>query len=210
MKPIGIENQPVSKVEWVDPHDLYANDWNPNNVAPPEMRLLKISILEDGWTQPIVASPEGRVLDGFHRWTLGRTDEDVRSMTNGLVPVVRLAVTAEHERMTTIRHNRARGSHYVRRMADLVHWLADSGVPDDEIAFRLQMDPEEVTRLRDRGSMIKRHTLTESGDEYSVAWEPAEDKDGTKAESPWLWRMERGKGARRPEPVPQPAFDKED
>ena len=209
MKPEGVDRQPVSAVQWVDPATLTANSWNPNHVSPPEMRLLKISILEDGWTMPVVVGKDHEIIDGFHRYTLGLSDPDVRALTGGLIPIVVLDLTPEHRRMSTIRHNRARGSHYVRRMADLVHWLVDSGVPDDEIAFRLQMDPEEVARLRDRGSMIKRHTTTEEGDQYSVAWEPAEDKDGTKAESPWLWRMERGKGARRPEPVPQPTFEED-
>src|SRR5262245_27363791 len=141
----GIENQPLNVVEWVDPKTLRANHYNPNKVAPPEMDLLKISILEDGWTQPIVARPDGEIVDGFHRYTLGSTDPDVPALTGGLVPVVRLRdADMAHQMMSTIRHNRARGTHRVIRMAEIVTALKDQGLSEDEIMHRLQMEDEEV------------------------------------------------------------------
>ncbi len=161
-------SQPVSSVEWVDPSTLRANSYNPNHVPAPEMRLLKLSIMEDGWTQPIVISHDNEIVDGFHRWTLGVSDKDIKGLTGGLVPVVRIRgdVDAASQRMSTIRHNRARGQHHVVKMADIVADLIEFGVTDGEIGRRLQMDSEEVSRLRDRGAMPKRG----GGEEWSKGW----------------------------------------
>jgi ParB-like chromosome segregation protein Spo0J len=154
----GIENQPVGRIEWVDPATLRANSYNPNHVAPPEMELLKLSILEDGWTQPIVARLDNEIVDGFHRWTLGSKDPEVRALTGGLVPVTRLnAADMAHQMMSTIRHNRARGTHRVIRMADIVRSLAkEFGLPEEDIMRRLGMEDEEVERLIDHGGMTQR------------------------------------------------------
>ena len=168
-----VETQPLSAVEWVDPATLHANDYNPNHVAPPEMRLLKISILENGWTQPIVAHKSGEIVDGFHRWTLGSKDKDIRGLTGGLVPVVRLPeTTPDVARLATIRHNRARGSHYVVRMAEIVGDLRDKyGLDEAEIAIRLGMDPEEVERLIDRGDSLRRNSNAAG---FNRGWVPGD------------------------------------
>jgi len=161
---------PLSSLRWIDPTELRANDYNPNHVAPAEMRLLKLSIMEDGWTQPIVARSNGEIVDGFHRWTLGSSDRDVMALTDGLVPVV--AVSDEkseaQQRMSTIRHNRARGSHAVVKMADIVVELIDAGMSPDEVQRRLGMEYEEVDRLHDRGAMPKRA----AAEAFGQAWEP--------------------------------------
>lgn len=164
-----MKGQPIDSVEWVSPKTLTANDYNPNKVAPPELRLLKLSLLENGWTQPIVATPDDVIVDGFHRWTLGSTDREVIAMTDGLVPVVRLDADVATLRMATIRHNRARGSHHVLKMADIVAFLIEeAGVDPEEVMRRLGMDDEEVDRLLDRGQMTKRG----AGDDWSSGWKP--------------------------------------
>ena len=84
------EQMPISKVEWVKATELNANDYNPNHVAPVELKLLKVSLIEDGWTQPVVIRENNEIVDGFHRWTLCSKDKDVSKMTDGHVPVVRL------------------------------------------------------------------------------------------------------------------------
>ena len=64
------KSEPVDCVTWVPADSVEANDYNPNAVAPPEMELLRLSVMADGYTQPIVANQEdGRivVVDGFHR-----------------------------------------------------------------------------------------------------------------------------------------------
>lgn len=161
------EVQPVSNVQWVQRELLQANSYNPNHVAPPEKRLLKISILEDGWTQPIVVRNNMEIVDGYHRWLVSG-DKEVAALTDGLVPIVFLdeSKSLEDQMMSTIRHNRARGIHAVVSMAEIVATLADSGMEDDEIAVRLQMDEEEVSRLLDRGNMLKRG----SRDDFNQGW----------------------------------------
>jgi len=175
---MSIADQPVSHVEWVDCATLRANDYNPNHVAPTEMALLKTSIIENGWTQPIVTrtpDPDGdsEIVEGFHRYTLGLSDPDVRALTGGLVPVVRLPASLDPttQRMATIRHNRARGTHAVVRMADIVVALRALGASDVDIGQRLGMEPDEIRRLAERGNMAARGRGM-SG-EFSKGWVPA-------------------------------------
>lgn len=154
----NVKLQPVDSLVWVDRDSLEANNYNPNHVPPMEKKLLKISLLEDGWTQPIVVGSDGKtIIDGFHRWTLSG-DKDVYAMTNGLVPIVKLIPDdLAHQKMSTIRHNRARGSHYVLKMSDIVESLINGeNLSFNEVSERLQMDREEVERLYDHGNMVKR------------------------------------------------------
>lgn len=173
--PLGTASQPISSVVWIDRERLTANAWNPNHVAPPELDLLKTSIQEDGWTQPIVVGPTGdpdrfEVIDGFHRWTIAG-DPEVWRLTDGLVPVVVLDRDEAERRLATIRHNRARGTHHVVKMADIVATLVhDMDYTEDEVRARLGMDREEVRRLLQRGNMLERGA---SPDGFGTAWRPA-------------------------------------
>lgn len=97
-------------------------------MAPPELELLKTSILADGWTQPIVVLPDMTIVDGFHRWTVS-ADPRIRAMTGGLVPVVVIEADPLHRMASTVRHNRARGTHAVLRMAEIVRSMRDAGMP---------------------------------------------------------------------------------
>lgn len=171
--------QPLSNVQWVRADRLSANAWNPNRQAPPEFRLLKVSILENGWTQPIVIREHDggarlEIVDGFHRWTLASTDKEVAALTTieGVthVPVVTLPETSDEvAKAATIRHNRARGSHGVLKMADLVaSLLADGRLSPEEVGVQLGMDDEEVERLADRGDMLNRGT-GDSAD-FNTGW----------------------------------------
>ena len=164
------QTHPISDVRWVPYNTLRANDYNPNHQAPPEFRLLKISILTSGWTQPIVIRDDGQIVDGFHRWLLVDQDDEVRKFTKGLVPVVTLIESDPAEqRMATIRHNRARGVHAVIPMADIVRDLVDDyGVDRERLETLLQMDFEEVDRLYDRGDMTKRGAAAE----FNKGWVP--------------------------------------
>lgn len=169
--PVGADTQPITAVQWVRRTELSANRWNPNKQAPPEHRLLKLSILENGWTQPIVVRPEDdglEIVDGYHRW-LASADPDVAALTDGHVPVVALPPTdPATARMATIRHNRARGTHHVLGMADNVAELVKLGIDPAEIGRRLEMDPEEVERLSDRGDMLHRHSASGFNAGWSV------------------------------------------
>ena len=123
-----LRTEPVDCVLWVKNETVYANDYNPNSVAPPEMELLRLSISNDGYTQPIVSmldeTGETReVIDGFHRNRVGKECEEIQSRVHGYLPVVTIRESQEGkcDRIaSTIRHNRARGKHQVESMSDIV------------------------------------------------------------------------------------------
>lgn len=165
--------QPISHVTWRHRDTLRANSFNPNHVAAPELKLLRVSLLENGWTQPVVITPTDdpetfEIVDGFHRWTLSG-EKAIGAMTDFHVPTVLLSVDPAEHRLATIRHNRARGSHHVVKMADIVATLvSESGLADPELMVRLGMDREEVRRLRQRGDMLKHFEDAE----LSKGWVP--------------------------------------
>jgi len=146
---IVLGDHPVSNVQWVPAELVYANDYNPNKVAPPEMRLLELSIHEDGYTQPIVVwqTENGfEVVDGFHRFDIGKNK---LGMSHLPVVVVNQNRTERGDRIaSTIRHNRARGKHQVQAMSDIVIELSRRNWSDQRIAKELGMDPDEVLRLK--------------------------------------------------------------
>ncbi|WP_243040115.1 IbrB-like domain-containing protein [Dyella sedimenti] len=147
--------EPVDCVQWVPGEQVQGNDYNPNTVAPPEMKLLALSIEADGFTQPIVAHPEpaGRyvVVDGFHRQRVARKPGPIRQRLHGYLPVA--LVRGERGDMAdriaaTIRHNRARGVHGVLPMTDIVVALLQAGWSEGEVARQLGMDDDEVLRFK--------------------------------------------------------------
>lgn len=164
-----IKKQPLYNVEWVDRAELKPNDYNPNKVAPPELQLLITSIMEDGWTQPIVALEDGTIVDGFHRYTVSGMPPLIDKF-KGFVPVVRVVVDPIHRKMSTIRHNRARGTHGILPMASIVRSMVDEGVSKEEIQHRLGMEDEEVDRLIDRAGMPTKTEKQQAG--FGRAWKP--------------------------------------
>ncbi len=146
-------NEPVDCVLWVPSDQVFANDYNPNSVAPPEMKLLERSIEADGYTQPIVTmtAEAGReVIDGFHRNIVGKTSVIVRDRVLGYLPVVTIneSRTDKGDRIAaTIRHNRARGKHRIEGMSDIVVELKRRNWTDEKIGRELGMEPDEVLRL---------------------------------------------------------------
>lgn len=164
--------QPVGDVRWVERDQLTANGWNPNRVFAPELELLHRSMMEDGWTQPIVCRQQDdetyEIVDGFHRWTLAEYP-DIRDLTGGLVPIVVLDTDHAHARISTVRHNRARGSHYVNLMATIVGELFEMGLTQEQIEEQLGMETEEVNRLHDHGDILNRV----GGEQMGEAWRSA-------------------------------------
>lgn len=161
-----IDKQPVSRVIWRHRNELSANDYNPNKIAPPELELLILSIMEDGWTQPIVILQDGTIVDGFHRWWVS-VDPRLWDRFGGMVPTVTIDVDKVHRKMSTIRHNRARGIHAILPMADIVRGMVQEGVPEEEVRRRLGMDKEEVARLLDRSGMPQK-----MGNGFGHSWVP--------------------------------------
>jgi ParB-like chromosome segregation protein Spo0J len=168
-----MKREPVDCVLWVDASQVHANDYNPNVVAPPEMRLLQLSIMQDGYTQPIVAWPDENgyeVVDGFHRNRVGREVGVVTKRVRGRLPlsVINPDRQAKADRMaSTIRHNRARGVHQVDAMSDIVLDLHRKGWDEAKIAKELGMEPDEVRRLRQITGMAELF----ADREFSEAWE---------------------------------------
>jgi ParB-like chromosome segregation protein Spo0J len=166
--------QPISNVEWVSRDAIEPNDYNPNKQPPPEHKLLAVSILEDGWTQPIVVFDDGSgnkpvIVDGEHRWRVSGNPE-IYELTNGKVPVVRILGSREHRMMSTIRHNRARGEHHVLPMADIVRALLEGGIDSESIQFLLQMEEEEVERLAERAGLPE--VVTRNHGTFNKGWVP--------------------------------------
>lgn len=165
--------EPVDCVQWVKEEQVSANNYNPNSVAPPEMKLLQISVSEDGYTQPVVGwlQPGGyEVVDGFHRTRVAKEVEVVRARLFGRIPIVAIN-EGQHDRgdrmAATIRHNRARGKHAVGKMADIVLELKRRNWSDAKVARDLGMDEDEVLRLTQITGLAEAF----AGREFSQAWE---------------------------------------
>jgi ParB-like chromosome segregation protein Spo0J len=171
-----MKREPVDCVLWVRGESVVANDYNPNKVAPPEMRLLQLSIQQDGYTQPIVTMPgeagQNEVIDGFHRNRCGKEVGAIRKRVMGRLPIVRINTerTAKEDRIAaTIRHNRARGKHQVDAMAEIVADLVKRNWTAEKIAKELGMDADEVLRLKQITGLAELF----ADKEFSEAWEVA-------------------------------------
>jgi len=144
---------PVYNVLAVPIEKVRANDYNPNAVAPPEMQLLETSIWEDGYTQPVVTYYDPVddvyiVVDGFHRYLTLKNSNRIRERENGLLPVVVIDKELGDRMASTIRHNRARGSHNIELMSNIVTELVDMGKGDRWICQHIGMSVDELLRLK--------------------------------------------------------------
>lgn len=150
---MAVKKSPVYNVKAVPVDQIYANDYNPNIVAPPEMKLLELSIWEDGFTMPCVCyydkSKENYVLvDGFHRYRVLKTSKRIYDRENGLLPVVVIDKDISNRMSSTIRHNRARGTHNIELMCHIVAELDKAGMSDQWIMKHIGMDRDELLRLK--------------------------------------------------------------
>lgn len=148
-----LKHHPVDYVYWEKSENVEANEYNPNAVAPPEMELLRKSITEDGYTMPIVAYRDEtiKIVDGFHRRQTERNNKEVSESTFGRVPLSQIRTTqaGQGERMaSTIRHNRARGSHNIELMSSIVAELVEMGKGDAWICKHLGMSADELLRMK--------------------------------------------------------------
>ena len=163
---------PVYHVRAVPFEKVIANDYNPNAVAKNEMRLLYISIKEDGFTQPVVTVYDKTqdkyvIVDGFHRYFVMKTYPDIYKANKGLLPVVTLKKNMNQRMASTIRHNRARGKHNITGIASMVFELLRNGWKDDQICNELGLEADELIRLKHVTGFSK---LFENV-EYGKAWE---------------------------------------
>jgi ParB-like chromosome segregation protein Spo0J len=170
------KNEPVDYVKWVLAEDVIANDYNPNKVAPPEMELLEISIMNDGYTQPVVTFPNNgkiEVVDGFHRTRVSKESKIVRERVLGYTPtvIIRKEQSNKNDRIaSTIRHNRARGKHQVDAMSEIILELKNRNWKNERIARELGMDEEEILRL----CQITGLQDIFKDDDFSKSWESSD------------------------------------
>ncbi|MDV5977928.1 IbrB-like domain-containing protein [Streptococcus canis] len=144
---------PVYNVKPVPIEKIQANSYNPNSVASPEMKLLYQSIKQDGYTMPIVCYylqdiDKYEIVDGFHRYTTMLKHKDIYDRENGCLPVSVIDKPLSDRMASTIRHNRARGSHDIGLMTNIVADLVDSGASDAWILKNIGMDADELLRLK--------------------------------------------------------------
>lgn len=161
---------PVLNVKMVDINKVVANDYNPNKVAPPEMQLLKHSIEEDGYTQPIVTYYDKKkdiyiVVDGFHRFRVAKEEFNLKE-----IPIVTIDKDLENRMASTIRHNRARGTHQIIDMSHIVLTLTANGWTEEQISKHLGMELDEIIRLKQITGLKE----TFANHEFSKSWEEFE------------------------------------
>ena len=144
---------PVYNVIAVPVEKVVANNYNPNVVAPPEMKLLELSIWEDGYTMPCVfyylkESDRYEIVDGFHRYMVMKSSARIYEREHGLLPVTVIDKDLSNRMSSTIRHNRARGIHSVELMSNIVAELTRAGMSDSWIMRNIGMDKDELLRLK--------------------------------------------------------------
>lgn len=168
--------EPVDCVRWIPMDKVKANEYNPNRVASAEMKLLHTSIKLDGYTQPIVAykldNGEYEVVDGFHRNRVGKEYKDINQRIHGYLPIVVLDKPLDERIGSTIRHNRARGTHQIRSMSEIVIDLSKAGWTDEEICKKIGMELDEVIKLKQITGLKEAF----QNHEFSKSWEEFEKK----------------------------------
>lgn len=170
------KEEPCDCIQWIKQEDIQANEYNPNHVASPEMALLYESIKLDGYTMPIVTYDLGNgrreIVDGFHRNRIGREHSDIKKRIHGYLPVSTIDRSADERIGSTIRHNRARGTHGIRPMSNIVLELSKFGWSDYKICKKLGMDLDEVIRLKQITGLKEAF----ANHEFSKSWEEFESK----------------------------------
>jgi ParB-like chromosome segregation protein Spo0J len=167
---------PVYNVKAVPIEQVEANAYNPNSVAPPEMELLETSIWEDGYTQPVVTFYDSErdkyiVVDGFHRYLTIKTSKRIYERENGMLPVVVIDKALGDRMASTIRHNRARGSHNIDLMSSIVSELVEMGKSDRWICQHIGMSPDELLRLK----QVTGVAALFLNKDFSDSWEAEQD-----------------------------------
>ncbi len=169
---------PVYHVQSIPLEKLRANSYNPNAVAPPEMTLLELSIWEDGYTMPIVcyyiqSEDIYEIVDGYHRYTVMQTSQRILEREHGRLPVVVIDKDESNRMASTIRHNRARGTHSIELMSNIVKELTEAGMSDQWILRHIGMDKDELLRLKQITGLADLF----SDEEFSTAWTDAQMED---------------------------------
>lgn len=155
-----MKHNPVSRVRFVDIDKIQPNDYNPNAVAKQEMKLLHTSIKHDGYTQPTVTVYDEEldkyvIVDGFHRYYVMKSYEDIFELNGGRMPIVVIDKDINDRMASTVRHNRARGKHSMTGMGTIVMEMVKNGASDAEICNNLGLEPDELVRLKHTTGVAK-------------------------------------------------------
>jgi ParB-like chromosome segregation protein Spo0J len=166
---------PVYNVLRIHIDKVKANDYNPNAVAPPEMALLETSIWEDGYTQPVVTYYDKEndtyiVVDGFHRYLTLKNSKRIFEREEGHLPIVVIDKELGDRMASTIRHNRARGTHNIELMSTIVAELVEMGKGDRWICKHIGMSIDELLRLK----QITGVAALFANRDFSESWEVEE------------------------------------
>jgi ParB-like chromosome segregation protein Spo0J len=148
---ITLEKLKIVQVPLVD---ILPNDYNPNRQSDRDFELLCRSIEEDGFTQPILVHEKtNQIVDGEHRWRACKV------LGFETVPVVYVNMTKEQMMISTLRHNRARGSENINMAADVLRDLQRLGALDHAADSLLLDDIELQVMLEDipQSELILRH-----------------------------------------------------
>lgn len=169
---------PAYHVIAVPVEKVVPNSYNPNAVAPPEMRLLYESIKNDGYTMPVVCyhdriEDKYVIVDGFHRYRIMMEHADIYEREKGMLPVSVIDKPLDQRIASTIRHNRARGNHDVDLMGNIVKELHELGRSDAWISRHLGMDKDEILRLKQITGLAALFRDVKFGQ----AWRPVEDEE---------------------------------
>lgn len=151
-------------IEYLPVSEIRPNDYNPNRQNEHEFALLCRSITEDGFTQPVIISMDGVIVDGEHRWRAAQ------HLGYAEVPVVRVPMEAAQAKIATLRHNRARGSEDLELSVAVLRDLEALGALD-WAADSLDLSDDELNRLLE--DVPAPEIL--AGEEFSEAWTPSRD-----------------------------------
>lgn len=163
-------NDPINNIQWLNAHDLTANDWNPNVVMNQELKLLELNILECGWVQPILVCKSLSIIDGFHRWSLSKISKNLNERYGGKLPCAVLDISDAEAMMLTVRINRAKGTHLAFKMSDMIRRLVDDHhVSPAEIEKKIGAYKGEVELLYKQDVWSRKDIQNH---QYSAAWAP--------------------------------------
>jgi len=164
---------PIEQITWLHTDELKGNDYNPNIVFNPELKLLEHSLLATGWIQPVLVNANKIIIDGFHRAQLARDSHTLKARDGGMVPCCVLDISDSEARLMTIRINRAKGAHQAKRMSGIIQDLIDTyGLTRDEIKKGIGATTAELDLLYAGDVFIAKDIKNAK---YSPAWIPVEE-----------------------------------
>jgi len=145
---------PVYNIKKISIDKIKANDYNPNRIASPEFKLLELSILEDGFTMPIVCYHNKKddmyeIVDGLHRFLIAKNNKTINQREKNSIPVSIIEKPLKNRFASSIRHNRARGENLLELMQNFIYKSIENNKIDDNWMMKnYGLDKDELLRLK--------------------------------------------------------------